>query len=344
MHRFILAIPFLAFGFPLQAQMNIPGTDDPLFRAATSAWLNGEDEGAVRLLFALASSGSTSAQVLLGLIARERWGFENEEWLTRQDVRANILSQPSDNPFMGTPWLEVARQNLPIQEMFDGYTLIGRSRDLDDALLRMADVLEVGETRLFTDLVQMSINAGNTAHLFDLYDSGILPTTLLPLVYNELRNEHLLSGHVSSVEDIESYTDLVNAYGSFNTGYTQLLWQWFLPSIDLRPNQVGTLEGQAWSLAELDPVRGFCSRACPDSVPQCLVSMMAFGPSGGLYRATLSPMEALIETESYQVSERFDEDMLALARHTWGNLLPPEEQEALSRYDSCMPELVSSAP
>lgn len=328
-----------------QAQLEFPGSDDPLLRTATSAWLDGEDEGAVRLLFSLASDGNTAAQVLLGTLAGEPWRFSDVPWLNTPEVRRVVLAAANDaNPLFGIPWLEVARDSLPVPEMYDAIVLVGRTRNFEDALATLPAILDAGEHRLALDLIRTSATSGRTEHLFDVVGTDAFPASAGWIAYDALATELLLNGAVSSVVGISNAVDLVESYGTIVEGNSHILWAQLRPSSDLRSATRGTLEAQVWALPELDPVRRFCSDVCSDTAPQCVVSMMALAPAGSLLRATLSPVEALVDTDRYQSSPRFAEDLIALARQGWRNFLPASEQDALERYEACVPGLIARTP
>ena len=277
------------------------GADDPAFATARADWLAGADDpAAMASLARLAGAGNVAAQVLLGAIVAEGLIPPEVAALPRAD-RIALTRAPGG--LSGTSWLRVAAEADPA------------AARLELPMLRLAEVLprthggdlrallDQGEARAALRLIEVFANYGGT----DETGGWTLTAQLgahpglqghgLP-VMDWLRA--LLTDPASGVADAALAKDL-----------TEIVAQ--APAADLALARVGqgaaaTDPGAALQSPLAAPLVGFCTAACPAQVEGCSLALVraVAGRTGFL---TLSPVESLIDSATYQASPRLAGDL-----------------------------------
>lgn len=286
---------------PPAAAQGFAGVGEPAFADARTAWLEGRDDpAALARLSALAGAGNVAAQVLLGAIVAEGLIPPQVAALPRAE-RIALTRAPGG--LSGTSWLRVAAQADPA------------AARLELPMLRLAEVLprthagdlqallDQGEARAALRLIEVFANYGGTdesggwtliAHL------GAHPGLQghgLP-VMDWLRA--LLTDPNSGVADAALAKDLTETVAQ-------------APAADLALARVGAGVAGADAGAALlsplaAPLAGVCTAACPTEAEACTLALVraVAGRAGYL---TLSPVESLIDSATYQASPRFAGDL-----------------------------------
>ncbi len=100
---------YLCFALPVLASP--VERDEPAFRTALAAWLNGDEAAALPAFAVLAWAGNTEAQILLARIdTGDMW---QGDWLRSQSRAARIALMRRTGGLSGQSWMEVAAPNAP---------------------------------------------------------------------------------------------------------------------------------------------------------------------------------------------------------------------------------------
>lgn len=278
------------------------GAEDPAFAEARDAWLSGTDDmNALARLAALAQSGNAAAQVLLGTVVAEGLVPPAVDALPRAE-RIALTRAPGG--LSGTSWLRVAAQEDAVA-MAIGTVVTGfPEANVPGIAETLQTLLDAGETGA---AVRALIYLGNIG--------GGGPDGGWTLVARHGAHP-ALQGHAVPLLALLRTTLTDPASGVSDPA--------LLAAVEV------TLGGLPNPATLHGPLATVCATACPEAPAACTAAVVRV-TGGHVGYVTLSPVEGLIDSATYQASPRFVHDL--------GQRLSGAA-EALVSYDSCAGRLV----
>ncbi|MCU4654294.1 hypothetical protein N8I71_15740 [Roseibacterium sp. SDUM158016] len=266
---------------PVAAEVHAwDGADDPGFAAAREDWLSGSDDmAALARLADLAAAGNLAAQVLLGTVVAAGLVPEAVDALPRAE-RIALTRAPGG--LSGTSWLRVAGQADPVAGALETVTVGSQQATPAEMLAALETLLAAGETG-----PSMRIMTG-------LYNIGGFGPTGGWTVTALLGGHSTLQGHgaplLSGLRDI--LTDP-------STGVSDRM-------------ALAAVKAALAALPRTDdldaPLAAVCAAGCPATAEACTEALVQ--ATGGLPGfLTLSPVEGLVDSATYQSSPRFAADL-----------------------------------
>ncbi|NKX44557.1 hypothetical protein [Roseicyclus persicicus] len=257
-----------------------PGAEDPGFAAARDAWLSGADDmAALGQLSALAQAGNPAAQALLGAVVADGLVPAAVEALPRAD-RIALTRAPGG--LSGTSWLRVAGADGPVAA----------------ALATVASGLSQATPAEMAAALQTLLDAGETGAayraLVTLYNIGGLGPEGAWTQVAAAGAHPALQGH--GLPLLEGLRDLLSDPA---TGVSDpVLLAVVTATLAAVPDR-----------KDLDaPLAALCTAGCP-SAPEGCTAALAQATGGLVGFVTLSPVEGLVDSATYQASPRFALDL-----------------------------------
>jgi PIN domain nuclease of toxin-antitoxin system len=334
--RFVLALALYLLPFAAPAQ-TLPGQDAPAFRAAVSAWLDGDDLPALQALGDEARAGNTAAQILLARISEE-WHLHRHvtDPLPRAE-RIALLKQPQG--ISGTSWLAAAQETSPLaaalvlrKQAFTSVTLPDGSKQAPEAMAAVAILLENGEQALATEVAFKLFDAVFLAEvltLLDSYEDRLDPSVVdlrvraLLLLAEGSDTPAALRAEASALRDAQPDADRL------------ALAQVFPTQVLNDPEAQNQLLLTAEAVTAWTPMRQLCEVSCPNSYETCLVAG-AVSLGYGRRAPFASPLQSLIPDEAYWQSPRMRGD----AARRMAEI--PDAFNAATTLDQCFADTVSA--
>lgn len=306
--------PLILILFLLCPTVDAARADDRLDEAI-AAYLADDDEAALPVFAELAAGGDAEARLLLGRIATRPFS----PWvasLSRKD-RTALLRAPGG--LSGKSWLAIASDaGDPVA------AALNRALDPRLEAETLENLLSHGEEDAFATALFHNISRGPVRGLETFaWDMRISDDTrfLLWLSYST----HYYSGFENPRAAIQMFESLgfsrhiANAYRAKEfdeTEYEQIL-SWIFGhahnAIDYDPTALALILRDAPPTDRpISRLRRYCEQACPEAAPVCMAEMMVL--AGGYQQLWLlgSPVESIIDGETFLASPRFHADF---ARH-----------------------------
>lgn len=257
-----------------------PGADDPGFGEARQAWLAGSDDmAALARLADLAGAGNMAARILLGAVVDDRLLPDAVAALPRAD-RIALTRAPGG--MSGTSWLRVAGQTSPLAAALEASSTVGRTASVAETERALETLLAAGETGRALRMLSTFHNMG-----------GFGPDGGWTMVLRHASHP-ALEGHGAPL--LEALQALLT---DPSTGVSD-------------PGALAEVKAALARLRGLSditaPLAALCAARCPAAAGACTAALVRI--TGGLVgHVTLSPVEGLIDSATYQASPRFAADL-----------------------------------
>lgn len=267
---------------PLSAQTAPwPGADDPGFIAARALWLSGTDDlAALALLADLARAGNQPAQVLLGVLVAGGQVPEAVEDLPRA---ARIALTRAEGGLSGTSWLRVAGQSDPLAAAIEVAAVGAATATPAERRAVLEALLAAGEARHANSVLAISYNYG-----------GFGPEGGWTMVARFGAHPALHGHGLAMVQGLQQL--LVTPSNGVDDPATLAVVEEALASVTDEATSV------------VAPLMAFCRAGCPEAVDRCTEALVQT-VGGNVGYVTLSPVETLIDSATYQSSPRFADDL-----------------------------------
>ncbi len=267
---------------PLSAQTwPWPGTDDPGFVTARALWLSGTDDlAAIGQLADLARAGNQPAQLLLGVLVAGGQLPEAVEDLPRAD---RIALTRAEGGLSGTSWLRVAGQADPLAAAIETVAIGLATTTPTERRAALETLLAAGETCHAMSVLAFSYNYGGFGP-----EGGWTLTA-------QFGAHPALHGHgLAMLQGMQQL--LVTPSNGVDDPATLVVVREALAAI----------KEEATGVAE--PLMAFCRVGCPTEADSCTDALVQT-VGGNVGYVTLSPVETLIDSATYQSSPRFSDDL-----------------------------------
>jgi hypothetical protein len=257
-----------------------PGAEHPDFAKARAAWLSGTDDmGALGRLAELAAGGNVAAQVMLGAVVADGLVPDAVAALPRAE-RIALTRAPGG--LSGTSWLRVAGESNALAHAFEASSSVGQGGTPEETDLALQALLDAGETGRALRMLTTFYNMGG-------FGPGAGWTIVLRYADHPALRGHgapLLSGLEALLRDPATG---VSAPGA-------------LARVEAALDRVeGTGDLSA-------PLAAVCAARCPSTAGACTAAFVRI-TGGQVGYLTLSPVEGLVDSATYQASPRFADDL-----------------------------------
>ncbi len=306
------------------ARAEIAGQSDLAFTDAVGLWLQGEDAEALAALSALSNVGNTAAQVFLGRI--EPLPYFHAHVTADMERKDRIALLRRDGGLSGKNWLAVAAETDPLA------AALLDSRDVTARAAAVPALAEAGEVRALLRIFIGEMSAGNGAAMMD----AMLDPRVRPHV-GELARQTLADLHTTAAGMPPVTADQLAAWTAQlaevpPTDADRLIAALNFADLYSNSSLRSFASGQVFASAPVvRPLVSVCEALCPDQVPGCAMVLGAASQTmGGATMATLSPVETLLPSATYQNAPRFQADILRQAAGVFSTL------PASAQADACI--------
>lgn len=297
---------------------NLEGVETPEFVESVEMWLDGKDEKALSHLAALSREGNVAAQILLASIARRsNMHMHVTSKLSRKE-RIELLRIPEG--LSGKSWLIKAQETEPLATALLQAT---RAREKGPAV---SALIKYGEPLTGLLVAQSMLLQGQAAELIEVLQ-GLdehLPREAVVILLWALRQQ-------SADENGQYVGSARHSSLFFDKQISQAeVLAWAGPSpMDYveNPDYFQSVRELTEQVPSWTPMRDFCERNCPSTVPICTAVGVSELSSAGPF-AMRSPLESVISNERYWDSPRVEGDLARQIKDA--NLWRRPEFQALS--------------
>ncbi len=298
----------------------IDGSSDVTYRTALSDWLAGNDTSALNSLAELSREDNRAAQIFLGQIEHKLWLHQHATMdLTRKE-KISLLRNPKG--LSGKSWLETASTDLELARLF-----IAARRPYENSNVGM-ELLSLGELSTALPQIYRALFADDPLGALELsLHTNAIPHTagfVAPMIYDLpflAREYSLISMDDPRLEKIQSRLHMT----SDASGVGHVMWSQPGPcgiwggvnrgaetpsASDLvdQPEQLREIGLKLMDEPELQSIISAIELSCPGEIPEVLASLQTTS-NEPLTFLTFSPVEALLSTDEYRLSERFQLDV-----------------------------------
>ena len=323
--RWLAALLTLCLALPAVADA-IPGENDPGYEAAVAMWLAGEDLPALKALSTLAQDDNAAAQILLAQIAANGHLHAHVTGVLARKSRIELLRQPGG--LSGKSWLTAA-SDVPLARALldskDSAKFVDAARGLLAEGEPGAAVKQLHRALVVWDLPAAEDIAREIAPVLE-GDNAVLT----PMI-------HFVQFLIRGVSTDPNWPVEKSVAALDNDPEGRLTWYPVAP-LDFLENAAlrALVLTHAQNVAAFEPLKTFCTAACPQSVNSCTaIGAIELFQTGPL--PFNSPSERLIPNDVYWQSDRMQGDLVRRFKYS------AARAQQFAPHDACFYPALKSA-